>query len=79
MHSAFSIQADAELEDAANMVVQRRAHRICVVNSSGELVGLVSRGDIMRTTIAKFRVYMQDADERDQKRAEVKKTLATGA
>lgn len=50
------------MEDAADMVVRKRAHRICVVDSEGSLIGVVSRGDIMRATIATFQAYMDKQD-----------------
>jgi CBS domain-containing protein len=65
MHKAFKISPDASMEEAANMIVQKQAHRICVVDEDGRLVGIVSRGDVMRATIANFQAYMtkQDAKE----------------
>ena len=62
MHRAFEISPDAPMEDAADMVVRKRAHRICVVDSEGVLLGVVSRGDIMRATIATFQAYMDKQD-----------------
>lgn len=50
------------MEDCADMVVRKRAHRICVVDSEGALLGVVSRGDIMRATIATFQAYMDKQD-----------------
>lgn len=64
MHRAFSISPNAPMEDAADMVVRKRAHRICVVDSEGKLLGVVSRGDIMRATIATFQAYMDKQDAR---------------
>ena len=71
MHRAFEISPDAPMEDAADMVVRKRAHRICVVDSEGVLLGVVSRGDIMRATIATFQAYMdkQDAKSATQQSA----------
>lgn len=65
MHKAFKISPEATMEDAANMVVQKRAHRICVIDSDTRLLGIVSRGDIMRATVASFNHYMSDEDARE--------------
>ena len=67
MHRAFKIHPDVSMEEVANLVVQKRAHRICVVDDDGVLLGVVSRGDIMRATIANFQAYM---DHRDRSEAE---------
>ena len=63
MHKAFTVAPNASIEVAADLVVQKRAHRICVVDGDGVLVGIVSRGDIMRATIASFKYYMSSVDE----------------
>lgn len=65
MHRAFTIRPDASMEEAATLVVQKRAHRICVVDDDGVLLGMVSRGDIMRATIANFQAYMDHRDRRE--------------
>ena len=65
MHSAFCMSLEGTMEDAASMVVQKRAHRICVVNDKQELVGLISRGDIMRATMANFKVYMRAQEKQE--------------
>lgn len=65
MHKAFKISPEASMEDAANMVVQKRAHRICVIDDDKKLVGVVSRGDIMRATMANFQYYMDRQDKKE--------------
>jgi CBS domain-containing protein len=66
MHKAFTISPDAPMEDAADMVVRKRAHRICVTDDDGVLLGVVSRGDIMRATIATFQAYMDKQDAKSE-------------
>jgi CBS domain-containing protein len=65
MHRAHCISLDASVEAAANLVVQKRAHRICVVDDSETLVGVVSRGDIMRATMSNFQYFMEQQDRRE--------------
>ena len=65
MHKAFKIHRDASMEEAANMVVQKRAHRICVLDDEGKCIGIVSRGDIMRATMANFQYYMDRQDKKE--------------
>lgn len=64
MHNAFKIAPSATMEDAANMIVQKQAHRICVIED-GKLIGVVSRGDVMRATIANFKAYMTQQDAKE--------------
>lgn len=65
MHKAFKIEPSATMEDAANMIVQKQAHRICVIEG-GKLIGIVSRGDVMRATIANFNAYMSRQDAKEE-------------
>jgi CBS domain-containing protein len=67
MHKAFKVGPESDMEDAANIVVQKGAHRICVCDTDGALLGVVSRGDIMRATIANFQAYMdRQAQKKEQ-------------
>jgi CBS domain-containing protein len=43
----ITISEDAEVEDAATLLVQKKIKRLPVVNSKGDLVGIVARRDIM--------------------------------
>ena len=44
------IKADAPLEDAAKIILQRRVNRIPVVED-GRLVGIITRSDVLRGTL----------------------------
>jgi CBS domain-containing protein len=63
MHKAFKIKPETTMEAAANLVVNKKAHRICVVDEDDRLIGIVSRGDIMRATMVHFAAYMDHKDK----------------
>lgn len=42
-------------QDASNLIVRKKLHRLAVVDQEGRLVGMLSRGDILRATIQNFR------------------------
>ncbi len=46
---AITIQADADLREAAAVIDERKIKRLPVVDNKGRLVGILSRGDIIRT------------------------------
>lgn len=45
---AVTILPDAELEELADLMVERRVNPVPVVDADGQLVGIVSRADIVR-------------------------------
>lgn len=48
---AITIGNDATIEDAATLMHDRKVSRLPVVNSSGRLVGIIARGDIVRAIV----------------------------
>lgn len=54
--SPFTLPANASLEQAGRLMVQRGVKRVPVVDNVGRIVGIVSRYDILRTLAADVRV-----------------------
>ena len=50
-HDAATVPAAARLEDAADVIVRRKVHRLAVVDAAGVCVGILSRGDILKATL----------------------------
>ena len=46
--SVFTIQADASLQAAAKLLHRRNVHRLIVVDDKQKVVGVLTRGDIIR-------------------------------
>lgn len=53
--------------------VQRKLNRLVVVDADGKLAGILSRGDIMRATMAHFR-WQMDLEEAAESRGETFET-----
>jgi len=49
---AVTIKADADVKDAARIVLEQFRHRLPVVDDSGHLIGIVSLGDILKAMLA---------------------------
>ncbi|EXG82457.1 CBS domain-containing protein [Cryptosporangium arvum] len=62
---AITIDADASVVDAARLMEKRDVKRLPVVNDTGKLLGIVSRGDLVRLFVR------SDAQIRDEVEAEV--------
>eukprot|EP00803_Ostreobium_quekettii_P001229 evm.model.scf_1293EXC.2 EVM.evm.TU.scf_1293EXC.2 scf_1293EXC:5249-11437(-) len=58
MHETYTVPQTMSLPDVADFIVRKRLHRVFVVDALDKLVGVVSRGDIMRATIKSFRHVM---------------------
>lgn len=69
MHEAVTVNPDTSIITAANRIVQRKLNRLVVVDSEGKLAGVLSRGDIMRATMAHFR-WQMDLEEAAEERGE---------
>jgi hypothetical protein len=50
-HDAATVAASARLEDAADVIVRRKVHRLAVLDAGGRCVGILSRGDILKATL----------------------------
>jgi CBS domain-containing protein len=48
----ITVSEDADLSEVANLLVERRINQLPVLNSRRELVGIISRADIVRAAIA---------------------------
>lgn len=55
MRKPCIIYEESSLDDAADIMVQRKIHRIAVVDQNDKLVGIVSRSDILRATYWSFK------------------------
>jgi CBS domain-containing protein len=66
MHDATTVEQSILVTDAANIVVRKKLHRLMVVDDSSKLVGVLSRGDIMRATIENMRHAMNTNEELQQ-------------
>ena len=47
-----TVAPETPVEEAAQLMVSRKVKRVPVVDSEGQLVGIVSRGDIVRSVMA---------------------------
>lgn len=54
-HPAATILVDARLEEAADIIVRNKVHRLAVVDGEGTCVGILSRGDILKATLEALR------------------------
>ncbi|MCT7950069.1 CBS domain-containing protein [Ancylothrix sp. C2] len=48
----ISISPDKSLSDAARLLHERQIHRLLVQDSAGKLVGIITRGDVVRAMAA---------------------------
>jgi len=55
-HVAATVADSARLEDAADVIVRQKVHRLAVVDAQGKCVGVLSRGDILKATLRVRRV-----------------------
>ncbi|GMH35570.1 hypothetical protein BSKO_03438 [Bryopsis sp. KO-2023] len=55
MHKTFTVPLTKPMSDVADFIVQKRLHRVFVVDGDERLIGVISRGDIMRATVNNFR------------------------
>jgi len=57
MHEAAIVRPDMRIADAANLIVHKQIHRVPVVNAADELVGVLSRGDVLKVTWTNYLFY----------------------
>lgn len=62
MHKAYTIGVNATIVQASSIVVEKKVHRLSVLDESGKLVGVLSRGDIMRATLKTLQAQIKVAD-----------------
>jgi len=72
MHETKTVYPDMPLVEATEMMLNDKLARIPVVDQTGKLVGILSRGDIMRRTFQAFMLAQSAADSETFAR-EVKK------
>ena len=48
----ISISPDKSLSDAARLLHERQIHRLLVQDSAGKLLGIITRGDVVRAMAA---------------------------
>ena len=51
-HVAATILHSASLEEAADVIVRKRVHRLAVLDDNGCIVGVLSRGNLLAVTLA---------------------------
>lgn len=51
-HVAATISHTANLEEAADVIVRKRVHRLAVLGDDGRIVGVLSRGNLLAATLA---------------------------
>lgn len=61
MHETYTIQASDLMTTVADLIVQKKLHRVFVVDEEERLTGVISRGDIMRATVNNFRYYVESS------------------
>lgn len=62
MHEATTVTPETPLVEATEIMLAENVARVPVVNEKGALVGILSRGDIMRRTFRAFMLAQQSAD-----------------
>lgn len=48
---AVTIKADADVKDAAKIVLEQYRHRLPVVDDTGHLIGIITLGDILKALL----------------------------
>lgn len=63
MHDTTLVTADASVAEAADLMVQKKLHRLAIVDpSTNKLVGMLSRGDVMRATWKYFQLMAEQTE-----------------
>jgi len=52
---ATVVRASMRLEEAADVIVRNRKHRLAVVDDNGRFIGVLSRGDVLAATLKAMR------------------------
>lgn len=65
MHDAVTCVPDMRLVEATEMMLRDNLARLPVVDSRGRLIGILSRGDIMRRTFQAFMLAQQSVNKED--------------
>lgn len=55
MHDTYCVSANDSISDVANVIVRNNTQRAFVLDENRRLCGVVSRGDILRVTMKKYR------------------------
>lgn len=61
MHEAHTVPMVAKLSEISALIVRKHLHRVFVVDGDSKLVGVISRGDIMKATVDNFNTYVQSS------------------
>mmetsp|Transcript_46370 Transcript_46370/g.113073 ORF Transcript_46370/g.113073 Transcript_46370/m.113073 type:complete len:271 (+) Transcript_46370:288-1100(+) len=62
--AALTISPELSIRDAADLMLKDRCHRLCVVDESNSLVGVLATSDIMKNVISALRALPAVPDER---------------
>lgn len=71
-HPVHTVAADTDLVSAVRLMVSRRVKRLPVVDREGQLIGMISRADVLRAIAA----MPEPAEEAEQPAPGVARTLA---
>ncbi|KAK3278178.1 hypothetical protein CYMTET_10590 [Cymbomonas tetramitiformis] len=63
MHDATTIKSTATIEEAAQIIFFKKLYRLCVVDKDDKLVGMLSRGDILKVTLTNLKSYLMDSGD----------------
>lgn len=68
MHDAHIVPLTYTVEQASNDFLYKKFHRLCVVDADERLVGIISRGDVMKVALKNLKEYMSESmEETDSK------------
>jgi len=65
MHDATTCVPDMRLVDATELMLRDNLARLPVVDEQGRLIGILSRGDIMRRTFQAFMLAQQSVNQEE--------------
>ncbi|KAK3248391.1 hypothetical protein CYMTET_42140 [Cymbomonas tetramitiformis] len=63
MHDAGTIRDTSTIEEAAQVIFLQKLHRLCVVDEDEKLVGVLSRGDILKATLRNLKSYILESTD----------------
>ena len=58
---ALTIKPDANIADAVRIMDEKRIRRLTVTNEQGQLLGIITRADILKAVISKLKDHAREA------------------
>lgn len=65
MQEAAIIPQGASVDELADMLMQEKRMRVVVVDTEEKLVGIVSRGDVMRAYLSCFKEFIEESIDQE--------------